>query len=176
MSGGAGFRAERSKNGAARCYSGIVKRPRLLLLPLLAFTLAAPPAAMSAAQKAAVKPPGKQGKQSRAGKTPKRRHTVRKRAARQKPRGQQQPEPQRIREIQQALAGRGYAVEPTGVWDAATIEALKRFQDDNNIRNLTGKGKLDPLTLIALGLGPPQSRPAPSGAAATPPPTEGNRP
>lgn len=154
-----------------------MKRPRLLLLPLLAFTLAALPAAVPAAQKAAVKPPAKQSKQSGAGqKASTRRRTVRKKAATKKPRGQQQPEPQRIREIQQALAGRGYAVEPTGVWDAATIEALKRFQDDNNIRNLTGKGKLDPLTLIALGLGPPQSRPAPSGAAATQPPTEGNRP
>lgn len=158
-----------------RCYSGIVKRPSLLLLPLLAFTLAAPPAAMSAAQKAAVKPPGKQGNQSRAGKTPTRRHTGRKRAARRKPRGQQQPEPERIRQIQRALAERGYEVEATGLWDAATVEALKRFQEDRNIRNLTGRGKLDPLTLIALGLGPQQRRAAPAAAAAERP-TEGKQP
>ncbi|MCX7604748.1 MAG: peptidoglycan-binding protein [Bryobacteraceae bacterium] len=98
------------------------------------------------------------------------------RAAAARPRGQQQPEPARIREIQQALAARGYAVEPTGVWDAATVEALKKFQEDHNITNLSGRGKLDPLTLIALGLGPSHSRPAPSGAAAGQSNTEGNQP
>jgi peptidoglycan hydrolase-like protein with peptidoglycan-binding domain len=153
-----------------------VKRPRLLLLPLLAFPLLAIPAAAPAAQKAAGQAAVKQGKKSSAGKkSTARRRSVSKRAPARKARGQQQPEPQRIREIQQALSERGYAVEPTGVWDAATVEALKRFQEDHNIRNLTGRGKLDPLTLIALGLGPSQGRTAPSGAAAQPP-TEGNRP
>jgi hypothetical protein len=52
------------------------------------------------------------------------------------------------------LASRGYDVEPSGVWDKRSVAALTRFQDDNEIRNLTGKGKLDSLTLIALGLGP----------------------
>jgi peptidoglycan hydrolase-like protein with peptidoglycan-binding domain len=154
-----------------------VKRPCLLLLPLLAFTLLAPPAAESAAQTAAGKPAVKQGNAASKGKkSSTRRRTGRKKAATRQARGQQQPEPQRIRQIQQALAERGYAVEPTGVWDAATVEALKRFQEDHNIRNLTGRGKLDPLTLIALGLGPPQSRTAPSGTAAAEPPREGNRP
>ena len=75
-------------------------------------------------------------------------------------RGQQKPEPERIREIQSALAGRGYNVEPSGVWDARSVEALKKFQADNEINNLTGKGKLDSLTLIALGLGPKHDPPA----------------
>jgi peptidoglycan hydrolase-like protein with peptidoglycan-binding domain len=64
------------------------------------------------------------------------------------------PEPDRIKEIQTALATRGYNVEPNGVWDSRSVEAVKKFQDDNEIKNLTGKGKLDSLTLIALGLGP----------------------
>lgn len=38
--------------------------------------------------------------------------------------------------------------------DASTVAALKKFQEDKNINNLTGRGKLDSLTLIALGLGP----------------------
>ncbi len=62
------------------------------------------------------------------------------------------------------------------MWDAATVEALKKFQEDQDINNLSGRGKLDPLTLIALGLGPAQSRPAPSGAAAPQNSTEGKQP
>ena len=67
---------------------------------------------------------------------------------------QQTPEPERVREIQQALVDRGYAVEVNGKWDEGSVEALKKFQDDQKIKNLTGPGKLDSLTLIALGLGP----------------------
>ncbi len=89
---------------------------------------------------------------------------------------QLQPEPQRIREIQQALSQRGYAVEPTGVWDAATVEALRKFQEDHDINNLSGRGKLDPLTLIALGLGPAHTRPPLSGGGAAQNSTEGKQP
>lgn len=85
-------------------------------------------------------------------------------ASRRQPR-QQQPEPDRIREIQKALKDHGYAVEVTGVWDGASVEALKKFQADQNIDNLSGRGKLDSLTLIALGLGPKREPPpAPSEA------------
>lgn len=152
-----------------------MKRPRLLFLPVLALSLTVPlppPAAGAAAPPK--KPAAKQRSASPAGRKAAARKTGRKAAAR--PRTQQQPEPARIREIQQALAARGYAVEPTGVWDAATVEALKRFQEDHNITNLSGRGKLDPLTLIALGLGPSTGRPAPSSAAAVQPNTEGNQP
>jgi hypothetical protein len=79
-------------------------------------------------------------------------------ASRNVPR-QQQPESDRIREIQQALKDHGYPVEASGVWDAATVEALKKFQADQNIDNLSGRGKLDSLTLIALGLGPKREPP-----------------
>ncbi len=90
-------------------------------------------------------------------------------------RRQQTPEPERVREIQQALKDRGYAVEPTGVWGPETVEALKKFQEDKNIENLSGRGKLDPLTLIALGLGPQRGTPQESRPK-PPSPQEGKTP
>jgi hypothetical protein len=66
-------------------------------------------------------------------------------------RGQKGPTPDRINEIQEALARQGaYAGEPTGKWDAKTVEAMRRFQ---SARNLNPTGKLDALTLQKLGLG-----------------------
>lgn len=65
---------------------------------------------------------------------------------------QMQPEPERYKEIQQALADKGYfSGTPDGVWGASSTDALKRFQHD---QNLSEDGKLDSLSLIALGLGP----------------------
>jgi cytoskeletal protein RodZ len=65
---------------------------------------------------------------------------------------QQAPTPARYKEIQQALADKGYLQgAPTGAWGAESADALKRFQQD---RNLEPTGKLDSLSLIALGLGP----------------------
>lgn len=156
-----------------------MKRPRLLLLPLSALTLVLAPAVSSAPPKApAKKPAAQQGAKSAAKKQTagkKSRPGKRAPARAQAPR-QQQPEPQRIRQIQEALAQRGYAVEPTGVWDAATVEALRKFQEDHDINNLSGRGKLDPLTLIALGLGPAHTRPALSGGGTAQNPTEGKQP
>jgi peptidoglycan hydrolase-like protein with peptidoglycan-binding domain len=55
-------------------------------------------------------------------------------------------------EIQQALAERGFYEGPVdGNWNAPCVEALKRFQED---QNLPPDGKLGSLSLIALGLGP----------------------
>jgi len=65
---------------------------------------------------------------------------------------QSAPSPERYREIQQALAERGYydgSVD--GVWNNSSVEALRRFQVD---QNLDPDGKLGALSLIALGLGP----------------------
>jgi Putative peptidoglycan binding domain len=65
---------------------------------------------------------------------------------------QQSPSPERYKEIQQALAGKGYLQgEATGEWGPDSVEALKRFQTD---QNLTSDGKISSLSLIALGLGP----------------------
>jgi len=83
---------------------------------------------------------------------------------------QQQPTPDRYREIQQALNDKGYFKGPVdGAWGPDSVEALKRFQRD---QNLTEDGKIGALSLIALGLGPqrtvhPASTP---GSAASPNP------
>lgn len=83
-------------------------------------------------------------------------------AARSSP-SQAAPTPDRIREIQQALAGRGYETPVNGTWGKESEAALAKFQTD---QNLDGKGKLNSLSIIALGLGPKHdSNPEP----ATPP-------
>lgn len=67
------------------------------------------------------------------------------------PRGQMAPAPDRIMEIQTALARENaYEGDPTGVWDSATVAAMKRFQ---TAQSLTPTGKIDALTLQRLGLG-----------------------
>lgn len=71
----------------------------------------------------------------------------------------QQPSPERLKEIQQALAEKGYfQSEPDGTWGPASIDALKRFQRD---QKLVEDGKIGSLSLIALGLGPKHETPEP---------------
>ena len=66
--------------------------------------------------------------------------------------GQWRPSQARYRQIQQALAQRGYDPGPIdGRWGSKTSAALKRFEKDHNLR---ADGKLDSLALITLGLGP----------------------
>lgn len=65
---------------------------------------------------------------------------------------QQQPTPARYKEIQQALADKGYFNgAPDGNWGPDSVEALKRFQRD---QNLDDDGKIGALSLMGLGLGP----------------------
>src|ERR1700688_1712912 len=65
--------------------------------------------------------------------------------------GQKAPTPQRVSEIQTALAKNGaYAGTPNGKWDASTVEAMKNFQ---GAHGLNPSGKLDAKTLQQLGLG-----------------------
>jgi hypothetical protein len=65
---------------------------------------------------------------------------------------QQAPSPERYKEIQQALASKGYLqAEATGEWGPDSVDALRRFQTD---QNLMPDGKIGSLSLIALGLGP----------------------
>jgi peptidoglycan hydrolase-like protein with peptidoglycan-binding domain len=81
--------------------------------------------------------------------------------------GQQKPTSERLTEINRALAQRGYLNrEPGGVFDDHTAEALKRFQQDQNIRP---DGKLNALSLIALGLGPKRTGPPPATHPRLPP-------
>jgi peptidoglycan hydrolase-like protein with peptidoglycan-binding domain len=71
---------------------------------------------------------------------------------------QRAPTAERYKEIQQALATKGYLQTntPSGVWDDSSVVALKKFQQD---QNLEPSGKLDSLSIIALGLGPKHEQP-----------------
>lgn len=95
--------------------------------------------------------PGKSGKSS-----------SRKRSKRVK--GQATPTPERISEIQTALAKNGaFDGVPTGKWDDSTSAAMKKFQAAHG---LNPTGKFDALTLQKLGLGSETA----GVAAPTPPP------
>lgn len=66
--------------------------------------------------------------------------------------GQQKIDPQRAREIQEALIRQHYlSGEPTGVWDATTQKAMEKYQADNGWQD---KSIPDSRALIKLGLGP----------------------
>jgi peptidoglycan hydrolase-like protein with peptidoglycan-binding domain len=65
---------------------------------------------------------------------------------------QRTPTAERYMEIQQALAERGHYTGPIdGKWSPECIEALKKFQTE---QQLEPDGKLGALSIIALGLGP----------------------
>ena len=71
------------------------------------------------------------------------------------------PTPDRYREIQQALSDKGYYKgEVNGQWGPEASDALKRFQAE---QNLESDGKLNSLSLIALGLGPKRTLGAQAG-------------
>ena len=129
-----------------------MKTPRLLL-PVLAFALAT----AATAPKPKSSPPAKTApKKAAPSKAAPKKSTARKGSRRRyqsppRPRGQMTPTPDRIRDIQQALASRGYDTPVDGVWSKETETALARFQTE---QNLEGGGKLNSLSLIALGLGP----------------------
>jgi len=76
------------------------------------------------------------------------------------------PEPERIKEIQQALAGKGfYQGEPTGKWDESSAAAMKNFQQASGLQPT---GKIEALSLQKLGLGSPvagKAAPFPPAAA-----------
>lgn len=65
--------------------------------------------------------------------------------------------------VQKALSGRGFQVDATGTFDAATQTALADFQRS---RGLPATGNLNADTAAALGLDPRQVRPAASGEGA----------
>lgn len=65
--------------------------------------------------------------------------------------GQKAPTPDRIKEIQSALARDGaYQGDPTGKMDSNTVAALQKFQTEHG---LDPSGKLDAPTLQKMGLG-----------------------
>lgn len=70
-------------------------------------------------------------------------------------RGQQKPDSERATQIQTALIREHYMTgEPTGAWDAATQQAMQRYQADNGWQTKTTP---DARALIKLGLGPDQN-------------------
>ena len=80
--------------------------------------------------------------------------------------GQMAPTPDRYKEIQDALAKKGYLHgEATGEWGQESADALRRFQQD---QNLQPSGKLNSLSIIALGLGPKYGTPADKPPASQP--------
>jgi peptidoglycan hydrolase-like protein with peptidoglycan-binding domain len=94
---------------------------------------------------------------SKAGSASHRRRSSRRSSRRE--RGQKAPTPDRISEIQKALAKDGsFTGTPNGKWDASTIEATRKFQEAHG---LNPTGKLDAKTLQQLGLGSPTSGVAP---------------
>ena len=85
-------------------------------------------------------------------------------------RGQKAPTPDRIREIQSALNREGaFAGQPTGKWDDATVNAMKKFQEN---QGLNPTGKIDAVTLVKLGLGSDtagKGAPIPTASTTAPP-------
>lgn len=78
------------------------------------------------------------------------------------------PAPDRYRQIQEALQAKGFfSGTPNGAWGTDSVDALKRFQQE---QSLAPTGKINSLSLIALGLGPKHEK----VAASSPPPSEGS--
>jgi peptidoglycan hydrolase-like protein with peptidoglycan-binding domain len=97
----------------------------------------------------AAKPATAQSSKSK--KSSKKRTSSRKSSRKAKPAGQKAPAPDRIREIQSALQREGAMDgEPTGKWDDATIDGMKKYQEK---QGLNPTGKIDAPTLNKLGLG-----------------------
>lgn len=85
-------------------------------------------------------------------------------------RGQQEIAPERVTEIQQALAKAHYLdKEPDGEWDTSTKAAMQKFQSDNGWQT---KLMPDARALVKLGLGPDYSEAinAKGSSFAAPPP------
>jgi peptidoglycan hydrolase-like protein with peptidoglycan-binding domain len=79
------------------------------------------------------------------------RRSSKKTRSKAREKGQKVPTPDRISEIQQALAKDGsFEGTPNGKWNDASVEAMKKFQAAHG---LNPSGKLDARTLEKLGLG-----------------------
>jgi len=84
------------------------------------------------------------------------------------------PTPERYKEIQQALASKGYFKgEVNGEWGSDSVGALRHFQSD---QKLEPDGKLGSLSLIALGLGPKRTTAQARPEQQTVAPNQANQP
>jgi peptidoglycan hydrolase-like protein with peptidoglycan-binding domain len=102
----------------------------------------------------------------------KKKHSSSKSRKKSRVKGQAAPTPDRIKDIQTALQKDGsYEGQPTGKWDAATTDAMKKYQDKNGI---SPTGKIDAVSLNKLGLGSDtagKGAPVPAASASAPPAT-----
>ena len=150
-----------------RFHGGKRKLSGVLLAALVAGSLTLPAVAAQTSAQASKTPSthkssGASGKKSASAKSSSKKKS-------KKVKGQTAPTPDRISEIQEALAKKG-ALDgtPTGKWDDSTTDAVRKFQSSNG---LNPTGKLDALTLQKLGLGSETA----GLAAPTPPPNSVNR-
>ncbi len=126
-------------------------------LVLLAATLAsaqdsAEPATKAAAPKSHASTKGSKSIRTSARSTASKSKKSRKSATARRPHGQQEIDAQRTLEIQEALIREHYLDgEASGTWNAATEQAMQRYQADNNWQSKTTP---DARALIKLGLGP----------------------
>lgn len=148
-------------------------RLRRAIPAILVLLLAAEAGAWAAAGSAKTK--GSPGKGSSATANSRAHSKKTSKHSRRRERGQKAPTPDRISEIQQALAKDGsFNGASNGKWDDATIEAMKKFQSGHG---LNPSGRLDAPTLQKLGLGsqtagvaapmPPVSTSSKAGAGTT---------
>jgi hypothetical protein len=81
------------------------------------------------------------------------------------------PTPERYHEIQAALVTKGYlkSEDAGGAWNQTSVDALKMFQTE---QNLESTGKINSLSLIALGLGPRREAPPVEKPPGEKPPVE----
>ena len=99
----------------------------------------------------------------------KKKKTAAKSKKKPKVKGQTVPTPDRIKEIQTALQKDGsYQGEPTGKWDEATTEAMRKYQDKIGV---SPTGKIDAISLKKLGLGSEtagKGAPVPASSSSSP--------
>ena len=94
---------------------------------------------------------GRPGTAQTSSTSPKKKKASSKSRRKPKVKGQAVPTPDRIREIQTALQKDGsYEGVPTGKWDDATMDAMKKYQDKIGV---SPTGKIDAVSLNKLGLG-----------------------
>jgi peptidoglycan hydrolase-like protein with peptidoglycan-binding domain len=121
------------------------------VIPATLVLLLAAESGVSAASAAPAKPKSTASKASGSTTSGKAHTKKTSKHSKRRERGQKTPTPDRITEIQQALAKDGsFAGTPNGKWNDSTVEAMKKFQAGHG---LNPSGKLDALTLQKLGLG-----------------------
>lgn len=139
----------RSSSGIAMpgscVHSGVLLFPKWSVLVLvLAFLVLPARAAKASGPAAEASSSSKSSAKKKAPKKKRRRSTSQRFI-------QKAPTPDRISDIQAALARGGYYQgDPNGKWDGNTVAALQKFQSANG---LDSTGKLDALSLQKLGLG-----------------------